>query len=535
MSVSAKTNDFRVAEYHSFGCFPSRPLSPPSATFETDRAPVHFSPSLRCVRLDRSVAPSDDDFRERFHVPLAAYKDRSSKDAINSLWRTYLDSNNFGTVFAPLRGTERDRYRAIIEEEKAREDEKHRLAVDILGRIEEYDQSCLGPVITEKEVEQGYNLLQDYLKQAPRHSEHLRALPVLRYRTRFGELTANLELPRDHWYAGHRPGDPIVRIDPDPIRGYPFQDGDMFYVHELAIPEEGEEPGTHRTFVEGVVPFAPWELYQRFTRYAFPGFVQMTIAAAGFDPRDQGHGAHARWAREVDYLRTLEFSSITDDDRAHNLQLLLRIWKVKYGDDISHYPQFLKDQISISMSSFREMGWLVTKLKSGLPCISRHPYWNHCKELLQTFSGRRVASLAREHVDVTLANEATERLEDGDADNMLIYCQPEEGWVKIQDIYNARGPTIGISVSEIKRPYDAATRIIASRVSSKAFYLRRLLESIANQEPTNLVPTPSDHQSSPDSRKRSRSSQGENHTSSSSSSSSPSPSPSRNKRARSHG
>ncbi|KAI0970692.1 hypothetical protein F4678DRAFT_473117 [Xylaria arbuscula] len=408
MFASAETNHVPVAEH-----LLSTPLSPLGVTSESN------------------VAPSDGEIRARFQIPSSAYHDRPSKDAINSLWRTYLDSNKSRHNFLPLRGTERDRYHSIIEEERPREDGKRLLDAETLDKIEELEHSPLGPILQEKEVEQGYNMLQDYLEKAPRHSGYRPTLPVARYRTRFGELTANLKLPQPHWYAGHRPGDPIVRIDPDPIRGYPLQDGDMFYVHELAIPEEGEEPGTHRTFVEGIVPFSSWELYKRFTRYAFPGFVQMVIAAVGFDPRNRGHEAHARWAEEVEYLRTLEFSSVTDDDRAGNLHLLLRIWKVKYGNNIKDYPQFLKDQISISRSSFREMGWLMSKLGPILPLISRHPYWNHCKTLLQAFSGQRVESLAREHVDVTLANEATERLEDGDADNMLIYCQTEEGRDKV--------------------------------------------------------------------------------------------------------
>ncbi|KAI1419923.1 hypothetical protein F5Y12DRAFT_720149 [Xylaria sp. FL1777] len=409
------------------------------------------------LESSNSGGPSDYDIARQFYIPRTAYDEEPRKDAIGTSWRTYLEWNNYRSAFLPLRGTERDRYRPIIKEAKGREIQKRRVADSILNKITEtkmrgkinetFDQDCVR--------------LHLYLQGGPRHSRQRPVFLKYRYKTRFGILVACSILPDEHWYLGHRPGDPIVRIRPDPVNYGAIKEGNMFYRSP-----GGAQAEMYETVFEGVVPFNVWELYQRFTRYALPAFVQMAIAAVGFDPRDEKHGAHP-WAQEVDYIRTSEFGEITDRDRTANLSLLRRIWKIKYGTDQRNYPQFLKDQIAISMSSFREMGWLMSNLERDAHGVVSHHYWEHCKSLLQDFSGHDTTTLAQEHIDFTLASETVERLEDGDTENILIYCQSKEGHekVKIRDLYDSRGPGTELTLLDINNLRDATIKAASARWS----------------------------------------------------------------------
>ncbi|KAI0905241.1 hypothetical protein F4823DRAFT_611773 [Ustulina deusta] len=358
---------------------------------------------------------SDDDIRKQFFIPRTAYIEEPGKHTIDASWRAYLESINSASAFLPLRGTERDRYRPIIQEAEAHEIKKRQLAANTVDLILK---------MSPKGLKDGHDKLLEYLQRASRHDRQRPELLRARHNTHFGILLASFVLLDCHWYLGHRPGDPIVRIRTAPIdRG--CKEGDMFYVPELAGCEDGDEAETYNIRVEGVVPFNSWELLQRFTRYAFPKFVQMAIAAVGFDPRDEEHSAHP-WAEAVVHMQTSEFREITERDRAGHLKLLRQIWRIKYGTDMTSYPQFLKDQISTSSSSFREMGWLMCKLESESPCVLHHHYWQHCKGLLEDMSGRDASLLAQEYFDITLAHEAEELLEDGNAEDILIYWRNKE-------------------------------------------------------------------------------------------------------------
>lgn len=199
----------------------------------------------------------------------------------------------------------------------------------------------------------------------------------------------------------------------------------MFYVPELAGREDGDGPEWFDVVFEGVVPFNGRETYRRFTRDAFPAFLRMAIAAVGFDPRDENHGAHA-WAAQVEHARTAGFAELPERERANLLKLLRRIWQVKYGTKRSQYPGFLNAQLAKSMSRLREMGWLMTKIERDAHQHAGHHYWTHCRGLLKDITGRDAASLADEYCAITLAREAETLMDSGDVGHILFYKLGQE-------------------------------------------------------------------------------------------------------------
>ncbi|TGJ85843.1 hypothetical protein E0Z10_g2916 [Xylaria hypoxylon] len=448
-----------------------QPLSSVSATMTTPRHPVISSPHVG-PESNKSFALSDDSIIAQFDIPRTAYIRRPGDHTIDISWSAYLEMHNYRSSFLPLRGTERDRYRSIIEEAEAQETEKRRVVVEALNMI--YDAelevgnmlqtrqhhtarglSMVPPLIREQHIidrlalGQGYDKLNFFKGH---------------YKTRFGVLTACCIIPEGDWYLGHRPGDPIIRIKQHPINRGGVNQGDMFYVRDLAGPKDGDEIEIYQTRFEGIVPFNPRELYQRFTRYAFPAFVQMVIAAIGFDPRNRGHTAHG-WAKAIEHVRTSEFEELSERDRAGILKLLRRIWQIKYGIDTKNYPGFLKSQVATSMSCFREMGWLMSRLQRDAPNVTHHHYWKYCKGLLQDITGRDATLLAQEYFDITLADEAEELLSDGDVENVLAYKQSKAHrdmvMVKLQDLYNTSGPGAEVSLQDINDLRNIATKYLS--------------------------------------------------------------------------
>ncbi|KAI0541523.1 hypothetical protein GGR58DRAFT_456359 [Xylaria digitata] len=349
--------------------------------------------------------------------------------------------NNYHSAFMPLRDTERVRYHSIIEESEDRETKRRQLAVETIGIIREAHSVVQRFLETSKhyvpggfskvppsirthhmsdtfKFEQGRSRLNEYIKQPRRHTRQHPDFHKGHYDTEFGVLKACI-IPPEHWYLGHRPGDPIVHIKQHPIDRGGIPKGDMFHVPELAGLEDGDEIEVYPTRFEGVVPFNAFELYLRFFRYAFPAFVQMVIAAVGFDPRNPDYGVRG-WAEAVKCIWTSE-SEEPLENRADILKLLRRIWNIKYGTNRYNYPEFLQAQTVASISSLREMGWLMGRLSCEAPHLPNMAWWDDCRGLLQDFTGRDAILLAQEYFDITLAIETKRLLGNGRVENVLIY------------------------------------------------------------------------------------------------------------------
>jgi hypothetical protein len=395
----------------------------------------------------------DGDFVSQFRLPDAAYIEQPGKHTIQVAWQTYLATNNYLSSFLPLRGTERDRYRQIIEEAHAEEIQRHDAAlktIEVLQKVAPIIdylrntyllpnpprrcESAPPPTGTRYAkdsalFQRGYIKLDKYfasLRRESRHDRHYPDLMKASFLTPFGMLDAAVVLPAEPWYMGHRPGDPICRI-----RSRPNEEDRFFFVPELAGSEDGDDGETHVLRFEGVVPFNSQELYQRFTKHALPAFVRMVIAAIGFDPRDPDHEAHLGM-KEIEDMQTWEFEEVSEREKARCLKLLRRVWNVKYGVGTCKIPRFLKAQIATSISRLRETGWLMSRLEREAPDHASHHYWAHCKGLLQDFTGRDAALLAQEYYDITLAAEAEEMLRDGDVGNMLLYQQNKKSRERVK-------------------------------------------------------------------------------------------------------
>jgi len=267
-------------------------------------------------------------------------------------------------------------------------------------------------------LSRGLEQLDTYFSHLRRKSRHGKTQQTQHhegyFKTRFGIIKACTALPLDPWYMAHRPGDPIVHIKR-------AASPTLFHVPALAGKEDDEEE-MHQVGFEGVVPFDYNELYQRFTKHAYSAFMQMVIVALSFDPRDPRY----RPLATMKYFQPAyasEFDEVTEKEKACQLAYLRSIWRIKYGKHSSKYPRFLQDQIATSISRFREIGWLMSKLEQIQPQLTLKLYWRYCKDLLKDITGRDAVWLAQDYFDITLAAEAEEMLEDGDTEDIFFYHQ----------------------------------------------------------------------------------------------------------------
>ncbi|KAI0874633.1 hypothetical protein GGS24DRAFT_458421 [Hypoxylon argillaceum] len=398
------------------------------------------------LEQNSSSVPPHDDIRKQFYVPNAAYIDMPGMSNIRKAWERYLETNNYAAAFERLHGTERDRYHPIIEQAKATEGLKSRRAFETMQVIQTLEPqinhmlyvarnepprqehifgnpnrsiSKYGQYINNMlELKQGYRKLSEYLKRGLRYTRQNPVSHKAGCTTRYGILTACTILPREYWYAGHRPGDPIVRIGDNPLQRT-FNDGHMFHVYDLAGGKDRDEPETYKVHFEGVVPFNTNELYERFTQHVFPKLVRMGIAAVGFDPRDKELRA-SPWLKQYDCLG---FDEFTERGGAKLLRFLREIWHMKYGNNLVGYPIFWKVQLLKSICSLREMGWLISKLERDAPHLARNHYWGQCKGLFRDMAGREPVLLAQEYFNETLADESGRLLKEGKLDGILVYKQ----------------------------------------------------------------------------------------------------------------
>jgi hypothetical protein len=385
--------------------------------------------------------PTLMDALRQIPLPAEAWTEQPNTHSISIRWQIYLGLNNYTYNFEPLKGTERNRYMPIIAEARARENERNVPALttfrglqalepkmdDIYethdwtkkngrgrprrGQMPSLEVFQKDRVTLSRGLEQ-LNTYFSYLRRTSRHekmqqTEHHKSY----FKTGFGTIKACTVLHPDPWYMAHRPGDPIVRIKPADKENM------------------GEE--IHQVRFEGVVPFGYNELYQRFTKHAYSAFVQMVTVAISFDPRDPRH----RPLVTMEYFQPAyasEFDEVTDKEKACHIGYLRSIWRIKYGSHSGKYPRFLQDQIAASISRFREMGWLMSKLERMQPQLALKPYWRYCKEFLQDITGRDAVWLAEDYFDIILAAEAERMLEDEDIEDIFFYNQTKVARARIK-------------------------------------------------------------------------------------------------------
>ncbi|KAI0395869.1 hypothetical protein F5Y17DRAFT_473898 [Xylariaceae sp. FL0594] len=421
-------------------------------------------------------------------------------------WQAYLVSNNYVDHFAPLRGTERTRYMPIIEEARTREARRNRAAVDTFRALRALEPKMndihqthdwttktrrgrpkTGQVPgfqvfqrDRKTLSNGLEQLDKYfsiLHRLTRHNrERVTQMHQGHFKTRFGVITACTTLAPEPWYMGYRPGDPIVRIK---RAAGPA----LFHVPELAA-EEDSDGQVHRVRFEGVVPFDYQELYQRFTKRAYGAFVQMVVVALSFDATETGSRRPLPIMKNFKPVIASEFDEVKDKDRARQLSYLQAEWKAKYGDDTSRYPQFLQDQVKTSISRFREMGWLMSKMERMRPLLANKPYWRRCRTLLQAVTGLDAVSLARDYFDKTLAAEIEEMLEDEDTEDVFFYHQTTaaRALAKLQDFYDEDfEPHFGISDEQLRKLDALVTRYKSIRLPTQ----EKAVTTPANPSPSN--------------------------------------------------
>lgn len=85
--------------------------------------------------LNQPLALSDDEIRGRFGIPREVYVDQPGQSRVKDAWNQYLRLNDYSAAFAPLEGTERDRYRSIVDEARVEEQKIHHFAVETMKII----------------------------------------------------------------------------------------------------------------------------------------------------------------------------------------------------------------------------------------------------------------------------------------------------------------------------------------------------------------------------------------------------------------
>ncbi|TRX99097.1 hypothetical protein FHL15_000439 [Xylaria flabelliformis] len=340
------------------------------------------------------------------------------------MWAIYLETHGYDSAFLPLVGTERSRYNPIIANAVAQELYEQRIAMHTLcsfhqsqlqtrQQINDRNLALLHRWGAERPV--ALEDLQEFCHRPLRHTRQISQFPINTYPTAYGFISACTKLPKGDWYLGHRPGDPVIRIDGDPLKGKEQQ----YWVHW-----------------EGVVPFNKAELKQRFIEYVFPNLAKMALAAVSFDPLNRG--THP-WVVKMLEAINLEFSHPeAQSKKTLTVRLLHRLWDMRYGDRKEEWPFFLQIQYDCSVTAFREMGFLLNQLKVTNDGIWTTHFWSNCKNLVQRMSGSDIETLATDHHDGTLMLEAFDMVAAGQLDNMVIYTRLN-GAKKIQERYDSEG------------------------------------------------------------------------------------------------
>ncbi|KAI1503811.1 hypothetical protein F5X99DRAFT_374488 [Biscogniauxia marginata] len=444
--------------------------------------------------LARYLTASDYDLRRDYWHDPAAYNDQPPKYYIDTVWKHHLDYHGYARSFQPLQGTERERYKGIIDKVHADEADMIKIEDNIhdrlsaaakeierirrgrpsssqppvqppvgnpeppakrkRGRPRKYPRpediqaestqpaphnrqdihATVEPAVaaaTKAElaesariIKAGIKELDEHKKETRRPLRHARQYPEFNkwvLDTRFGKIESTLSLHGDHWFMGHRPGDPIFRIVDAP-RHHPIFGLEDLAHHPVFGREDFDLTQLYFRFrYEGIVPFNYPESQQRLQEHAFPAFMTMIIAALAFNPKKPD----AELPPQLGRIWTIMMQDMNDMNKSTKQELvylmfaLQRIWKIKYGTDSSKLPLFLQAQFKTSKSRLGEMAWLVCKVLSILP--GYHVLRGFTEWFLQAMVGTNVQSIAGWYFNNQMGPEAQEQLDDGDLDNILFY------------------------------------------------------------------------------------------------------------------
>ncbi|KAI8953656.1 hypothetical protein F4801DRAFT_536139 [Xylaria longipes] len=379
------------------------------------------------IKIQDVLELTDESLLSEFGALGVSHVDMSEPNT-EDMWLSYLNYGGYVSAFMPFDVAERDRYDSIIKNSASEEKEESNIAGGLVNSLASVPVEVVRKVLPLKQyiIDSGRSYLDrygpmrrvaledvlHYSSRPPRHVRQRPQLPTATYNTKWGSLTAYTTLAGAGWYAGHRPGDPIIRI--------------------LNHPTGSSPPGDiHDVYFEGVVPFTTDEMRQRFVKDAFPNLVRMVIVALGFDPKNPDHSHHP-YVTVMERIIALEFDEVQERVRANTLKLLRRCWHIKYGADTNGYPHFLTSQICSTISKFQEMGWLMSQLEAGQNVMTRRHFWTHCKSLVQDITGNSVDDLASQYYNIQLTSETEILLWCGTTDDMLIWKASDAGQDPIQ-------------------------------------------------------------------------------------------------------
>ncbi|KAI0597797.1 hypothetical protein F4775DRAFT_558645 [Biscogniauxia sp. FL1348] len=415
---------FGIDESNQHVIFPSPPMT------------LSPNPSLASVSMT-----SDDGLRLAYWHKPEAYEDNIGKYYIDTMWKRHLDSHGYTRSFQPLQGTERERYRYII-------DGAHRKEVDRIKNEELlYYRLCLASKAIENQpkeqlssaqfptqpqpqykesaelVKAGMRELKEFkaFRQPLRHERQHPAFKPFAIRTSFGDIEGKNELHQEHWFMGHRPGDPIMRIVDAP-RPHPIFGLDDLHHHPVLGHEDFDIAQLYFRFRhEGIVPFNYSESQQRIEDHVFPAFLTIIIAALGFNPNEPEADVPPQLGRIWTILMQdmADIDMETKDELVRWMSVLQRIWKIKYGTASSKLPRFLQAQFRKSRSRLGEMAWLVCKVVSMLP--GYHILRCFVDWFLQAMVGANLQSMANWYFTHQLGREAKEQMQEGDIKDTFFY------------------------------------------------------------------------------------------------------------------
>ncbi|KAI0469550.1 hypothetical protein F4859DRAFT_516044 [Xylaria cf. heliscus] len=380
------------------------------------------------------------------------------QDTVLNAWHTHLTEQGLASSFMPLEGTERDRYGDIIEEALSEERYEVKVGCDTVLQLTPHKVWTRADLINKYGPQaKSYSLnspvtsddVFEFAILERRHIKHWFDFDHGIYQTPYGRLKACFVLPANHWYLGHRPGDPVVRVGNERT-GVPFfnMEGHSYFIPQLDGPGDDNVANTYQVHFEGVVPFNDQELNLRLREYVFPRFLKMVLGIVSFDARTPKHDAHP-WITGLT-ARVLGIQAAPERQKVNTIRLLRTMWSIKFGDR-GECPNFFTDQIGNAISAIREAGWLIQELEGGSSRVRAQHYWSHFKRLIQDVTGCDIPTLAEQYKTVQLAGETKRLLEAGQVDDIVVYTQSQQGLEseRIANIYARRGPDYPVTFQQI--------------------------------------------------------------------------------------
>ncbi|KAH9904099.1 hypothetical protein F4778DRAFT_733953 [Xylariomycetidae sp. FL2044] len=418
---------------------------------------------------------SDEQLKRDYWRPLDAYYGPEGyRERVQRTWEQYLEEKNFKPSFTPLQGTEQERYSGIVETQAKTDTRLFRLR-KLLERAEkqmarlrltpsednpnperlkrggprkrpirvnaemniEAQELESVPVAQEELSPRIQQLLEDEkavkaaIKDLKKHMAGLEAGTIVdprherqrhpechgwAFNSDYGHLRPYQDLRREHWFMGHRPGDPIFRIIQNatlPAGEDPFYLGEPFFNFRF----------------EGIVPFGYHESRERLEKFALPAFLTMIIAIVAFDPVAPTTRKHPSFI-EQHLLAVLQRQRDTDDDQereqpglgVEDMALLRRVWEAKFDE---HYafelPSVLRVQAEGVTCRIAEVAWLFSKMRPNLRRFER--VRDGCEFFMRAMTGKDMRSLSLWYMVVKLKQEAITVLKDAQeaVDDVFFY------------------------------------------------------------------------------------------------------------------